>query len=335
MRLLGKMLNNAMMYNNIKASSNGVITIHNTDHDGYGFVSNHAAKVSEDTEFTLSQKDYRTLSTFKEMDINVKNNKITVKTKNGKITLANLIDVHTFVPSFDEVYSTNIFPKEFLIGEKFVGNDKIMVQLNGCNCNSDGYLITDNHCFFVWNKDTGLPVTENSEGKKQKTKICIPKECFKHIGNMTSCFTDESIIVFTNEEEGILYYTALNAVASPMLKLDFDDKVHVNFDKAELTYTLKMLKNYNKHIKIKLIDGKIHLISEEETNNLDITVWCEVVKGTKLSVMHNAEYLLKLIDLCKDSEITLMWSTKMCVYKNNQFIAGSMHYGQESQMEVE
>lgn len=98
-----------MLYNNVKAD-NRVVTIHNTDHDGYGFVSMYAIQSSDSVEFTISKKDYQTLSMFDQMDIAIKDNKISVKTKNGKITIANLTDIDMLIPNIDDVYDTQIKP---------------------------------------------------------------------------------------------------------------------------------------------------------------------------------------------------------------------------------
>ena len=49
---------------------------------------------------------------FDQMDIAIKDNKISVKTKNGKITIANLTDIDMLIPNIDDVYDTQIKPND-------------------------------------------------------------------------------------------------------------------------------------------------------------------------------------------------------------------------------
>ena len=323
MKLLGKMLHNAMLYNNVKAD-NRVVTIHNTDHDGYGFVSIYAIQSSDSVEFTISKKDYQTLSMFDQMDIAIKDNKISVKTKNGKITIANLTDIDMLIPNIDDVYDTQIKPNDFLPGRKFVGNDKVKIQSNGCNCEPNGYFISDSHVFYIFVKDTYL-----------KNKINIPKEAFDYIGDMTTCSTDEKIVVFANPERGQMFYTTLINVSMNIPKLEYSEIFKAAFDKAELHETFKLLKPYSKFVEFKYINGQMHLLTSEETNNFDIIVSCDVINGTKLQTYQSIDNLLKIIDLSDVSDVTLSFNKNMCFYQNDDVKAGSLHYRGTDKMEVE
>lgn len=326
MKLTGKMMLNAMMYNNIKAKD-GIVTIHNTDYNGYGFVSTYTTECQDELEFTLSKKDYQTLSIFDEMDVKVNTDKITVKTKSGKITLANLVDISVYLPNTENTYETNIKPSDFLMAEKFAGDDATRVQLNGCNCTSDGYFISDTHCFFVRGKDL-FPM------KDTKTKICIPKESFKYIGDMDTCFTDEKVAVFLNQAQGKMFYTSLINVSMFVPKLNYDETFVIKVDKSELLNTAKMLKNYNKALQMKYIDDNLHLIIDNENNKFDIVIQSELIKGSHLQIYHNIDNLIKIVGLIDGAETILTFNKIMCFYKGNDFSAGSTHCVGQEKLEV-
>ena len=77
MKFIGSMFKNAMTTNRIEVK-NGVVTIHNTEND-YGFITMfNIDEKNDEMTFTLSKKDYHTLSMFVSFDLTTKENKIFV-----------------------------------------------------------------------------------------------------------------------------------------------------------------------------------------------------------------------------------------------------------------
>ena len=131
MKLNGSMFRDAMTINHIMIDGKQV-NVHNSEIN-YGIISQHLLDEDSDrAEFTLSKKDYQTFSMLGDFDLKVKDSKIYIKTQNGNILLANMKEEKIPDTSLgDNAIQLNVKPCDFAAGEKFVGNDKAHIQLNG------------------------------------------------------------------------------------------------------------------------------------------------------------------------------------------------------------
>lgn len=307
MKLLGMMFQHPMSINHITVAEN--LTIHNTENE-YGIISQYALKqVEQEMQFTLSRKDYQTLSMFDEFDLTLKNHKIIVKTKNGRIVLADMVDVK--IPDTtlgEDAIKLNVVARDFAPGHRFVGNDSSRVQLNGVNITPNGYLISNAKCLYMRSADTGAV-----------SPICVPKEAFKYIGDSAMCMTDGKRAAFVNPD-GQIFYISLMVVADRMPNLDTKQVCAITANKKQLVETLKMVRGYSPEVEL-LFNGCLHLISKSESDEFDIKVESKMAKGTKLHVKLYIDDMMKIIDLEKEDQILLSFNNKMLIYNKDETTA--------------
>ena len=153
MKLNGSMFRDAMTINHIMIDGKQA-NFHNSEIN-FGIISQYSLDKDGKEEFTLSKKDYQTLSMLGDFDLKVKDSKIHIKTQNGNILLANMKEEKIPDTSLgDNAIQLNVKPCDFAAGEKFVGNDKAHIQLNGVNITPSGYLISNSKCIYMRKADT-------------------------------------------------------------------------------------------------------------------------------------------------------------------------------------
>lgn len=323
MRLFGNMLKNAMMYNYF-STKDGTLRIHNSDDDGYGIISSYSLDdIENDVSFVLSKKDYQTLSGFDEFILEVKEQKVNVKTTNGKITFTNMKDVHEPELNMKDAYELKINVDDFLEGRKFVGNDQTKIYLNGCNIASDGYFISDLKCGFIHYVDIGI-----------EEPLCLPKESFKYIAGKNSCMTDGKMIAFMSP--GNLFYTNLIAKATPIPKFDFSETVSILVKKRELMHNLSLLKNYTEHMKVSFHDDSLHLCANEENYDFDFEVAGEMIIGNNLSNYGIViGQFMKILELFSDEDIVIHFNERLCFSRKDDVIGMMARFSTQGKTEVE
>lgn len=323
MNLNGYMFKNAMMYNFITVKDQ-VISIHNTDEEGYGFITYIKTDEVGELTFTLSKKDYQMLSHFDVFNLTVSKDVIKVKAKNSNINLANLIDIKAVIPDTKDARTVDVKPNDFLKGKSFVGNSKTKIQVNGVNVSPDGYLLTDSYHFYMQRINTGV-----------SESICIPKEIFGFIKDMATCMTDNKTVVFINDAGNQLFYSSLLSKAQPLLKLDTDTSVVLKCKTNDLFHQLCIMKGYTDYVNLKQHDNILHLYSHEETNIFDLEVESKFIKGSKLNVTVNLEHLIRIIELETNTDIELRFADRMMLYACGSISAGDMYVAQQEPREVE
>lgn len=321
MKFIGSMFKNAMTTNHIEVK-NGVVTIHNTEND-YGFITMfNIDEKNDEMTFTLSKKDYHTLSMFVSFDLTTKENKIFVTMPKSKITLADMTDACIPDTSLgDNTIQISVNSNDFEPGQKFVGNDQTRVQLNGVNITPTGYLITDSKCIYIHKADTGI-----------KNTICVPKEAFKYIKDTNTCMTDGKRAAFVNNE-GQLFYTSLMVVAMDMPQLNINQVCAITVNKKHLLESLKMLRGYTNELQI-LNDNELRAKAASETNEFDITLDGKLVKGSKLNVKVYIDDVIKIIELEKEDQVLLSFNDRMLIYQKDDTTAACAYLNQPNR-EVE
>ena len=307
MRLNGSMFHDAMTINHIMIDGKQV-NVHNSEID-YGIISQYLLEEdSGKTEFTLSKKDYQTLSMLRDFDLKVKDSKIHIKTQNGNILLANMKEEKIPDTSLgDNAIQLNVKPSDFASGEKFVGNDKAHIQLNGVNITPTGYLISNSKCIYMRKADTGA--TE---------PICVPKEAFKYISSAETCMTDGKRAAFIGPQG--VFYISLIVVAMDMPKFDTKQICAVAADKKQFIDTLKLLRGYSSVVQM-IFDSGLRLLANSETNEFDIVVKSELAKGSKLNVKLYIDDVLKIVELEEENKIVLSFNDRMMVFNKDETTA--------------
>lgn len=307
MNLNGSMFRDAMTINHIMIDGKQV-NVHNSEIN-YGIISQYLLnKNSDRTEFTLSKKDYQTLSMLSDFDLKVKDSKIHIKTQNGNILLANMKEEK--IPDTDlgdNAIRLDVKPSDFAAGEKFVGNDKAHIQLNGVNITPTGYLISNSKCIYMREAKTGA-----------KKPICVPKEAFKYISSTETCMTDDKRAAFIGPQG--IFYISLIVVAMDMPKLDTKQICAAAADKKQFIDTLKMLRGYSSEVQM-IFNGGLHLLAKSETNEFDIVVKSELAKGSKLNVKLYIDDVLKIVELEEENQIVLSFNDRMMIFNKDETTA--------------
>jgi hypothetical protein len=301
------MFRDAMTINHIVIDGKQ-INVHNSDID-YGIINQYLLdKDSGKTEFTLSKKDYQTLSMLSDFDLKVKDSKIHIKTQNGNILLANMKEEKIPDTSLgDNAIQLNVKPCDFTAGEKFVGNDKARIQLNGVNITPSGYLISNSKCIYMRKAETGAA-----------EPICVPKEAFKYISSAETCMTDGKRAAFIGPQG--IFYISLIVVAMDMPKLDTKQICAAAVDKKQFIDTLKMLRGYSSEVQM-IFNVGLHLLAKSETNEFDIVVKSELAKGSKLNVKLYIDDVLKIVELEEENQIVLSFNDRMMIFNKDETTA--------------
>lgn len=323
-KLTGNLFKRAMEYNHI-VLKDGIMSIHNTDNKGYGYqqkIKPIGIDMTSELNMILSKKDYVTLSRFEDFNITQENDIIKIETKHGKLKLPNMIDVHLSVPEIKDMQSSNITASNLMRAVAFCGNDTVKIQTQGV-CVHDDQIVASN------SKEMYL----RSVDSKLKCSVNVPKEVFKYLDPGYKLLANEKMAVFMGQGEA--FYTTVIEQKHKKYNETFAASAYFDLDLCEFINGLQLIKNYSEIVDFVYKGDVLHLLSNEEMSNIDITITPEKTDCHKLNGRLVVKDLLLIASLSKERTIKLHMSDVMCFTKNEEMeeIAATMAYGKK--MEVE
>lgn len=284
----------AMSINHI-AISDGFMVIHSADTPDSGFILKY--EVEDDGnkyDFTLSKKDFTTLSKLGSFDLEVKDNVIHVKNNNVKMKLGNTVESHLHEPDIGEMKLLNLKGKDVLDGKEFINDaDKTQIQLHGVSVFETGLIATDKQIMYTQYCDTGVSEAIN-----------IPKSCFKYIDPEANVHTDGRLAVFINGN--VMMYTSLIAVklgdiATDKMKVP---TVLLKLDTKELKYYMSILQGYDGgQMELEYVDGMLHVKQHSDGNEFNFTLPAEMLQGEKLHVTTSQKSMNAILSKMNDEPL--------------------------------
>lgn len=280
----------AMEYNRVISIADAeAIIIHSTDKTGMGFICKYKATgLLEDMDFTISKRDYATISKLGEFDLTIKNKKITVKSTKAKFVLTDMVDVHVEEPETGDMKALSITPEDIAESKDFIGYDKTRVQMNGVTVFPEGIIATDGGSFYIKYKSSGM-----------SDKINIPKESLQYLKEDAEVATDGRVTVFSMGNR--MFYTSLitTALYDPTKNEHKEPLVTLKLNISELLAAIDMVKGYTTCVKLHMKDGILHVKSSpkpgEEDHEIDIVVEVQEYHGKALCMRMDTDNLKKVI----------------------------------------
>lgn len=276
MRLQSELFNTkyAMNINHI-AISDGEMVIHSADSPDSGLMLKY--KVKDDGnkyDFTLSKKDFTTLSKLGSFDLEVKDDVIHISNNTMKMKLGNMAQTLK-EPDIEEMKPLKLSGADILAGKDFISeHDKGQIQLHGVSVFETGLIATDKQIMYTKYCDTGV-----SEG------INIPKSCFKHIDPEAKVFTDGRLAVFV--KDNVMMYTSLiaNKLGDKLQDKMKKPIVILELDVQKFRNIANILKDYKaEKIELEYQDNALHIRQHADGNEFDFTLPVQITQGEKLHV---------------------------------------------------
>lgn len=322
MKLKGSYFEFAMPINEIEIKEN-VFQAHCHDGNGKGYMYLLGIEKGEPCKFTLSEKDFKILSRFPEMDLKVKKDILEVKSGNVKLKLASMVEHLTYIPDFEGMEKLNVAYKDLYRAKSFTGNDAVKIQANGVTVHDDTIIASDRIMLFeIDNLSTGL-----------KKPINIPKEVFKKVplSDEIEIFANDKGARFTLPGGYGFFYTNLLVQQLPKgMKNQFNSTlkgIEFKASKKDIIGNLKQIQEIDFEGNVDFCfdaeNKKIMMKGIRQEGDIQIELDCEIKKIEKdATLVYNINKLITVLNATDKEKIEVEAGEKsLFVIKRDAFIA--------------